>query len=199
MTADIKNFYLNTPLERPKYMRIPVKLIPQEIIDDYKLTPLIYRDYIFVEINKGMYGLPQAGLLGNKILARRLAKYGYFQAEHTLGLWKHTWGPIQFALVVDDFGVEYANKEHAQHLLDALNNHYKAVSEDWQGSLFCRIKLTWDYHQRTVDLSMPGYIQQALHKFQHPHPTRPQHSPHQHKEIKYGAQRNQVRSPVTAH
>jgi hypothetical protein len=34
---------------------------------------------------------------------------------------------------------------------------------------------------------MPGYIQQALHKFQHPHPTRPQHSPHQHKEIKYGA------------
>jgi hypothetical protein len=113
MTADVKNFYLNTPLERPKYMRIPVKLIPQEIIDDYKLTPLIYRDYIYVEINEGMYGLPQAGLLANKLLARRLAKYGYFQAEHTPGLWKHTWRPIQFALVVDDFGVEYAKKEHA--------------------------------------------------------------------------------------
>jgi hypothetical protein len=35
---------------------------------------------------------------------------------------------------------------------------------------------------------MPGYIQQALHKFQHPNPTRPQHAPHQHKEIKYGVQ-----------
>jgi hypothetical protein len=135
-----------------------------------------------------MYGLPQAGLLANKLLARRLAKYGYFQAEHTPGLWKHTWRPIKFALVVDDFGVEYAKKEHAQHLMDALNNHYEAVSEDWQGSLFCGFKLTWDYHQRTVDLSMPGYIQQALHKFQHPNPTKPQHSPHQHKEIKYGAQ-----------
>jgi hypothetical protein len=188
MTADVKNFYLNTPLERPEYIRIPVKLIPQEIIDNYKLTPLIYRDYIYVEINKGMYGLPQAGLLANKLLARRLAKYGYFQAEHTPGLWKHTWRPIHFALVVDDFGVEYAKKEHAQHLLDALNNHYEAVSEDWQGSFFFGIKLIWDYHQRTVDLSMPGYIQQALHKLPHPYPTRPQHSPHQHKEIKYGAQ-----------
>ena len=29
MTADIKNFYLNTPLECPEYMRIPLKLIPQ--------------------------------------------------------------------------------------------------------------------------------------------------------------------------
>jgi hypothetical protein len=113
MTADVNNFYLNTPLECPEYMRIPVELIPQEIIDDYNLTPLIYRDYIYVEINKGMYGLPQAGLLANKLLARRLAKYGYFQAEHTPGLWKHTWRPIQFALVVDDFGVEYAKKEHA--------------------------------------------------------------------------------------
>jgi hypothetical protein len=135
-----------------------------------------------------MYGLPQAGLLANKLLARRLTKYGYFQAEHTPGLWKHTWQPIQFALVVDDFGVEYAKKEHAQHILDALNKHYEAVSKDWQGSIFCGFKLAWDYHQRTVDLLMPGYIQQALHKFQHPHPTRPQHSHHQHKEIKYGAQ-----------
>jgi hypothetical protein len=61
-----------------------------------------------------MYTLPQAGLLANKLIARRLAKYSYFQAELPPGLWKHTWEPIQFALVVDDFGVEYAKKEHAQ-------------------------------------------------------------------------------------
>jgi hypothetical protein len=71
-----------------------------------------------------MYGLPQAGLLATKLLARRLANYGYFQANHTPCLWKHTWQPIQFALVVDSFGVEYENKTDAQHLLDALNNHY---------------------------------------------------------------------------
>jgi hypothetical protein len=83
MTADVKKFYLNTPLERPEYMRIPVKLIPREIIDDSNLIPLIHKDYIYVKINKGMYGLPQAGLLANKLLARRLANYGYFQTKHT--------------------------------------------------------------------------------------------------------------------
>ncbi len=134
-----------------------------------------------------MYGLPQAGLLANKLLARRLAHYGYFQTEHTPGLWKHSWRPIQFVLVVDDFGVEYEHKQHAQHLLDALNNHYEAVSEDWAGTLFCGIQLSWDYNRRTVDLSMPGYIKQALHKFQHPTPSKPQHAPHKHSEIQYGA------------
>jgi hypothetical protein len=29
-----------------------------------------------------------------------------------------------------------------------------------------------------VDLSMPGYIKDALHKFQHPLPKRPQYAPH---------------------
>jgi hypothetical protein len=93
MTADVKTFYLNTPLERPEYMRIPIKLIPQEIIDDYKLQPLVHHDYVYVEINKGMYGLPQAGLLANKLLPRRLAKYGYYQATRP-----HTW-PLEAHLM----------------------------------------------------------------------------------------------------
>jgi hypothetical protein len=132
MTVDVKNFYLSTPLEHPEYMRIPIKLIPQEIIDDYSLAKLVHHDYIYVEINKGMHGLPQAGLLANKLLARRLAKYGYYQAVHTPGLWKHTWQPIQFVLVVDNFGIEYEDSKHATHLVNALKQHYKAVSEDWQ-------------------------------------------------------------------
>ena len=33
MTADIKNFYLGTPMERPEYMRIPVKYIPECIME----------------------------------------------------------------------------------------------------------------------------------------------------------------------
>ena len=31
MTEDLKNFYLNTPMNEPKYMKIPVRLIPDEI------------------------------------------------------------------------------------------------------------------------------------------------------------------------
>jgi hypothetical protein len=37
MTMDIGNFYLNTPLDRFRYMRINISDIPQEVIDEYKL------------------------------------------------------------------------------------------------------------------------------------------------------------------
>jgi hypothetical protein len=78
--------------------------------------------------------------------------------------------PIHFALVVDDFGVQYVGAEHAHHLI--------TVSKDWTGGLYCGITLNWDYANKHVDLSMPGYIKDALHKFQNPLPKRPQYAPH---------------------
>jgi hypothetical protein len=52
------------------------------------------------------------------------------------------------------------------------------VSEDWTGAKYCGLTLAWDYTKRTVDLSIPGYIERALQSFQHPLPTRPEHAPH---------------------
>jgi len=57
-----------------------------------------------------MYGLPQAGLLANKHLEKRLNEKAYRQSKLALGLWKHDWRPIQITLVVDDFGVKYVGK-----------------------------------------------------------------------------------------
>jgi len=93
------------------------------------------------------------------------------------GLWKHTTRPVQFTLTVDDFGVKYVGQEHAQHLIAALRQHYE-VEEDWEGTLYCGITLKWDYKQRHVDISMPGYIEKLLARFEHKQPTKPQHSPH---------------------
>jgi len=196
MCIDIKNFYLDTPLDRYEYMRIHISLIPQEVIDEYKLQQLKDKhDYVYMEIRKGMYGLPQAGIIANKLLAKRLAKHGYFQTTHTPGLWTHAHRPITFCLVVDDFGVKYVGKDHAQHLLSALKNDYEAVSTDWEGTLYCGITLKWDYKKRTVQLSMPGYIENALHKFQHPPPTRPEDAPYKYNEPQYGA-KIQMTDPI---
>jgi hypothetical protein len=85
--------------------------------------------------------------------------------------------PIQFTLVVDDFGVQYVGAEHAHHIIAALETDY-TVSKDWTGGLYCGIALNWDYANKHVDLSMPGYIKDALHKFQHPLPKHPQYAPH---------------------
>ena len=40
MTLGISNFYLGTPMARPEYMRLLLKLIPQEIVDKYKLNDI---------------------------------------------------------------------------------------------------------------------------------------------------------------
>ena len=91
-----------------------------------------------------MYGLPQTSLLSKQKLARFLEKGGYFQSSHTPGLWKHASRPIQFTLVVDDCCANYTGKEHAIHIEKALKRHFGDVSTDWEGQLFCGIKLDWD-------------------------------------------------------
>jgi hypothetical protein len=40
MCLDVKNFYHGTPMDSFEYMRIPIKLIPQEIIEQFNLLPL---------------------------------------------------------------------------------------------------------------------------------------------------------------
>jgi hypothetical protein len=178
MCTDVEDFYLNTPMARYEYMRLPIRILPQEIIEQYQLLPLVHDGWVYVEIRKGMYGLPQAGIIANQRLEKHLAKYGYKPTYLTPGLWRHESRPITFSLVVDDFGVKCVGDQHARHLIKALEDLY-TVSSDWTGSLYCGLTLNWDYTNRTVDLSMPNYVAMALHKFQHPPPSRRQHAPHQ--------------------
>jgi hypothetical protein len=79
---------------------------------------------------------------------------------------------------VDDFGVKCVGSEHAEHLMACIKKNYN-ISSDWNGRAYCGLTLEWDY-KNTVDLSMPGYIKAALHKYQHATPARPEHAPHTH-------------------
>ena len=73
--------------------------------------------------------------------------------------------------MVDDFGIKYVRKDHADHLIASTEENYELYT-DWGGTLYCGIKITWDYVKRTVDLSMPNYIYSMLHKYIHPPPKR---------------------------
>ena len=42
---------------------------------------------------------------------------------------------IYFALIVDDFGIQYVAKADAQHLIAALKQDYEAVTVDWEGTI----------------------------------------------------------------
>jgi hypothetical protein len=61
-------------------MRIPIGNIPQIIIEQNNLLPLVSNGYVYVEIGKGMYGLPQAGKIANDRLDKHPAKHVYEQA-----------------------------------------------------------------------------------------------------------------------
>ena len=192
---DVKNYYLGTPMANYEYMFIPLNQIPQDIIDHYNLHNIVHKGKVYVEIRRGMYGLPQAGILAETQLIHFLGKYGYSPVTHTPGLWRHQWRPITFCLVVDDFGVKYVGREHADHLIQCLRNHYKEIDIDWTGKRFCGIHLHWDYLNRTCDLSMPGYVDHALHKFQHPTPKKPQDSPYPAAVKQYGV-KVQLTDPI---
>ena len=122
-TFDICNFYLQTPLDRPEYVRIRLSNISDEFVQEYNLLTYTCDGWIYFEIRRGVYGLPQSGMLSNKLLEQRLNKAGYYQCPTTLGLWRHKWRPILFCLIVDNFGMKYVGKRHADHLRDILLEH----------------------------------------------------------------------------
>jgi hypothetical protein len=172
-------------------MVINLSSLPQEKIDKYDLIELSQDGKVYIEIQKGMYGLPQAGIITNELLQRNLDKDGYRPTQQTYGLRRHDTLPISFSLVVDDFGVKFVGREHAEHLMECIKKNYN-ISSDWKGSAYCGLPLEWDYKNRKVDLSMPGYINAALHKYQHAAPTRPEHAPHTWNPPVYGAKTQYV-------
>ena len=69
MTMDISNFYLNLPLSRPENIRLKISDISEEIIDKYHLREKVTEaGHVYIESNKGMYGLLQTGLIANQLL-----------------------------------------------------------------------------------------------------------------------------------
>ena len=85
---DIGKYYLETPMGKSEYMRIHIRLIPTDIISHYNLNDLVDKyEWVYMEIIRGMYGLPQAGILAKNLLTQCLSNYGYYQVNQTSGLW----------------------------------------------------------------------------------------------------------------
>jgi hypothetical protein len=161
MCLNISNFYLTATLDRFEYMKMPINLFPPWIIKQYDLHNEVVGGYIYLQMRKAIWGLPQAGILANKLLQKRLAPHGYYKCKNTPGLWTHTTWPITSTLVVNNFSVKYEQQKYVDHLIAALKTKY-TLTKDWTGNLYCGIKLNWDYKKQTLDILMPGYIVKQL-------------------------------------
>ena len=76
--------------------------------------------------------------MANKLLKERLAVHDYYEVANTRPiLFIYKTRPIWFTLTVDDFGVKYIGREHTEHLMSVLKQHYK-MKEEWKGELYCK-------------------------------------------------------------
>ena len=71
---NVKKIYLATPMDRSEYARIKIEDITEEFMKEYNLIPLVHNGWIYFEIVRGCYGLPQSGILANNLLRPRLNK-----------------------------------------------------------------------------------------------------------------------------
>ena len=77
MTIDIKDFYLMTPMARYECMRLKLADLPNHVIEQYNLRERVTKDcYIYLEIRQVMYRLPQARIIAQQQLEKRLKKRG---------------------------------------------------------------------------------------------------------------------------
>ena len=73
-------------MARYEYLRLKLSNLPEYVIEQYGLKDKTTSEgYIYVDIRKGMYGLPQAGLLAQELLEQILQKQGYTQSKVTPG------------------------------------------------------------------------------------------------------------------
>ena len=72
---------------------------------------------------------------------------------------------------MDDFGVKYVGKEHADHLIKRIKENYD-ITEDWEGKRYLGLTFDWNYETVSVHLSMPNYIPDALKRFKREKPKK---------------------------
>jgi hypothetical protein len=135
-TMDLTDFYLGTDLPHEEYIHIPLRLIPDSVMEFYDLQPFIVNNALFCSVHKTHYGLPQAGALSQQRLFRQLKDHGYFQLPSTPSVFRNRSGTIRFTLVVDDFGVVWNNREDLNHFIQTLTKLY-------QGKAIWRVRNIW--------------------------------------------------------
>jgi hypothetical protein len=162
-TADITDFYLNTPLPQPEYLKIRRNQIPQQTWDKYDLDTIAYDNgnAVMARLDKTIPGLPQSGIISQNALVKHIGESGYHLSDSCIIT--HDTRPISATLIVDDFGIKYINDQDLHHFLDTLRAKYD-ITVDLTGEHYIGFDLLWEYEgpRRRVELSMPRYIPKLL-------------------------------------
>ncbi len=71
-----------------------LELFPEDVIQEYNLRNKVdAMGNVHCEVRRGMYGLPQAGIIAQELLQERVLKAGYCQSNVTPRYWNTTGDP----------------------------------------------------------------------------------------------------------
>ena len=111
-------------MDRYEYKIMKLKDFPIHFQQQYNIQSHANNGYVYIKIRSSIHGLPQAEKLADKYLREKLQPHGYYEGNHTPGLSKHISRPIDFYLIVDDFGMKYVGEDNARHLIDGLKEYF---------------------------------------------------------------------------
>ena len=153
-------------MSEPVYMFINIDTIPQSIIiEKYKLRDIVENGKVVMEVSFTIYGLKEAGKLSQDRLIAHLSEYGYKQCRFTPCLLIHESNGAAFTLVVGDFLVKFQNQTAAGHLIETLRKLYEITIDTAPTQKYIGITLEYNRYEGYLDMSMPGYIKNALTRF----------------------------------
>jgi len=157
LVVDVKDAYLNSILEKKAYMRIKLDQLSPQTISDYNLQAISKNGSVLFEIEKGIYGHPEAGRLWQRELIDNCLKpAGFFPLPSSPCLFSNKEKTVVFSLVVDDFFIKYRTRAAADPLLKALEARY-TITKDETASKYLGLTITWEANN-AVSVSLPGYI-----------------------------------------
>jgi len=163
---DLVDFYLQSPMETPAYIGVPLKDIPESIVKNYDLIRKSTNDKVYFKVVMTMYGHPVSGLLSNKHLFKTIEEAGYYEDSLVPCMIKHKERSTIGAIVVDDIGLKVRSKDDVIHLVNAIEKVWK-VKINWQGDKYVGMDLKWDYNPEnpTLEISCDQVIPDALKRF----------------------------------
>ena len=107
MSIDLKDFFLQSYLEEPEYIRIHGKYFVGDIREKYNIDDILAPDgYVYCEAVKSMYGLKQVAKLAPEQLIKTFKPFGYYPDTKSQNIWAHTTRKTKFCLRVDDYCIK---------------------------------------------------------------------------------------------
>ena len=137
-------FYLATPMDWSEYAKIKVNDILTKFSDEYNLHAVTHNGWVYFEIVRGCYGIPQSGKVPKKLPCTRLNKAGNYEYETIPGLWRHTWCPIQLnlSLMILELNMWGENMstnsaKSSKNMMKSQKTGKEKISKHWTGMELC--------------------------------------------------------------